>query len=155
MSESRQVLRHLLAALAYRTQKALREAPADFGEFRAGDEVRTPTELIRHMGTVLWYAHSLFSQGAPRPEPLPTLAEEVERFHRVLEDVARHLDAGTPISSGITELQLLQGPFADALTHAGQLALLRRLAGSPISAESFVDADISVDRLGRENGAGR
>jgi len=79
----------------------------------------------------------------------------LERFHRVLEDVARHLDTGTPISSGITEHQLLQGPFADALTHAGQLALLRRLAGSPVPAESFVEADISADRLRPGNGVGR
>ena len=46
---------------------------------------------------------------------------------------------------------VLQGPFADAMTHAGQLAMLRRLAGSPIPPENFIVADISPDTWGRIN----
>ena len=46
MSVERTMLRHLLAALAYRTQKALRDAPEGFADFRAGQDVRTPAELV-------------------------------------------------------------------------------------------------------------
>jgi hypothetical protein len=74
--------------------------------------------------------------------------DEVVRFHSPLEDLAAHLRAGTPLR-GAEEEQLLQGPFADAMTHAGQLAMLRRLAGTPIAPENFVYADIRADRLGR------
>ena len=69
MDEKRGLLRHFLAALAYRTQKALREAPAGFGDFRAADGVRTPAELIRHMTSVLGYARTFFVGGQYRPYP--------------------------------------------------------------------------------------
>src|ERR1043165_9743481 len=98
MDERRNLLRHFLAALAYRTQKALRDAPEGFGDFRAGTEVRTPSELVRHMTSVLGYARTFFVGGLYRPEPLPSLDEEVARFHQMLEDLARHLASGTPFS---------------------------------------------------------
>jgi hypothetical protein len=74
---------------------------------------------------------------------------EVARFHGMIEDLAAHLDKGTPLR-GITEEQLLHGPFADAMTHAGQLALLRRLAGVPVPPENFIFAEIGGDRLGSD-----
>ncbi len=147
MDEKRALLRHFLAALAYRTQKALRGAPETFGAFEAGRQVRTPKELVRHMTSVLGYARTFFAGGAYRPEPLPDLGAEVARFHRMLGDLRRHLEADTPLR-GATPEQLLQGPFADAMTHAGQLALLRRLAGSPVPPENFVVAEIDPANLG-------
>ena len=141
------LLRHFLAALAYRTQKALRGAPASFATFRAGDQVRTPHELVRHMTSVLGYARTFFTGGKYRPEPLPSFDTEVSRFHETLADLAGYLQRGAPLH-GISHKQLLQGPFADAMTHAGQLALLRRLAGSPIPPENFVFANVSADNLG-------
>ena len=141
------LLRHFLAALAYRTQKALRGAPPSFAAFRAGDKVRTPHELVRHMTSVLGYARTFFTGGSYRPEPLPAFDAEVARFHEVLADLSAHLERGTPLP-GITPEQLLQGPFADAMTHAGQLALLRRLSGSPVPPENFVFARISAQNLG-------
>jgi hypothetical protein len=149
MSDKRVMLRHFLGALAYRTQKALRDAPVDFGEFRAGRDVRTPAELVRHMTSVLGYARTYFVGGRYRPEPLPSLAAEVERFHDMLTDVGAHLERGTELR-GIQPEQLLQGPFADAMTHAGQLAMLRRLAGAPVAPENFIVADISPERLGSD-----
>jgi hypothetical protein len=143
----RGLLRHFLAALAYRTQKALRGAPAGFADFRAGQDARTPRELVRHMASVLGYARTFFAGGVYRAEPLEAFEAEVERFHAVLADLAAHLGAGTPLRE-ITLEQLLQGPLADAMTHAGQLAMLRRLAGSPVASENFVFADVSPDRLG-------
>lgn len=149
MSDKRAMLRHFLAALAYRTQKALRDAPASFGEFRAGHDVRTPADLVRHMTSVLGYARTFFVGGRYRAEPLPSLAAEIERFHDMLTDVAAHLERGTELR-GIRPEQLLQGPFADAMTHAGQLAMLRRLAGAPVPPENFIFAEITPERLGHD-----
>jgi hypothetical protein len=148
MNDKQSLLRHFLAALAYRTQKALRDAPAEFDNFRAGHETRTPAELVRHMTSVLGYARTFFLGGQYRPELLPSLKEEVTRFHEMLEDLARHIEVGTPLLQGMSEERLLQGPFADAMTHAGQLAMLRRLAGVPVPPENFIVADIEPGRLG-------
>ena len=144
----RLLLRHFLAALAYRTQKALRDAGPDFPAFRAARHVRTPHELISHMDSVLGYSRTFFTGGAYRPPEL-LFADAVAHFHEVLADVARHLELGTELQ-GITCEILLQGPFSDAMTHAGQLALLRRLAGSPVPPENFIFAAISPTRLGPE-----
>jgi hypothetical protein len=151
--EKRQVLRHFLAALAYRTQKALRDAPPDFGSFRAAAGVRTPTELVCHMTSVLGYARTFFIGGHYRPELLPSLPAETERFHEMLVDLAGHLKSGTPLLLGMSPERLLQGPFADAMTHAGQLAILRRLAGGPVAPENFIVAEIDGDRCGPQQAA--
>jgi hypothetical protein len=148
MDETRQLLRHFLAALAYRTQKALRGAPPDFADFRAAAGLRTPVELLRHMTSVLGYARTYFVGGRYWPDALPSLAEETARFHEMLADIGRHLKAGTPLQQGMTAPRLLQGPFADALTHAGQLAMLRRLAGSPVPPENFIVAAVDTENPG-------
>ena len=150
MNDKRKLLRHFLAALAYRTQKALRDAPVEFGSFVVGEGVRSPAELVRHMTSVLGYARTFFIGGQYRPEPLPSITEEIIRFHEMIEDVAQHIEAGTPLLNGISEERLLQGPFSDAMTHAGQLAMLRRLAGDPVAPENFMFADIDSQRLGPE-----
>jgi len=148
MENKRKLLNHFLAALAYRTQKALRDAPDDFGSFRATEGVRTPAELVRHMTSVLGYARTHFIGGSYWPEPLESLQDEIDRFHEMLGLLAQHLRDGDPLSDGMTEERLLQGPFSDAMTHAGQLALLRRLAGAPVPPENFIVAEIKPDRLG-------
>ena len=149
MEDRRKLLNHFLAALAYRTQKALREAPEDFGSFRVNDGVRTPAELVRHMASVLGYARTYFVGGRYWPEPLNSFEEEIERFHEMLGLLAQHLRNGDALLEGMTEERLLQGPFSDAMTHAGQLALLRRLAGAPVPPENFIVAEIKEERLGR------
>jgi hypothetical protein len=53
----------------------------------------------------------------------------------------------------MSEERLLQGPFSDAMTHAGQLALLRRLAGAPVPPENFIVANIESNRLGPDQAA--
>jgi len=146
------MLRHFLAAIAYRTQKALRGAPAGFGDFRAGRDARTPAELVRHMTSVLGYARTYFTGGQFRPEPLPDLDAEIVRLHETIADVSARLERGEELR-GITPEQLLHGPFADAMTHVGQLALLRRLAGSPVPPENFIYADIRDDHLGPDQSA--
>jgi hypothetical protein len=143
----RELLRHFLAALAYRAQKALRGAPPAFASFDPGHGARPPKELVRHMTSVLGYARTFFIGGSYRPETLDTMDAEVARFHGMIADLATHLANGTPLRN-ISEEQLLHGPFADTMTHVGQLALLRRLAGVPVPPENFVFAEIGPDRLG-------
>ncbi len=148
MDDTRALFLHLLATIAYRARYALRGAPESFGSFRAGSEVSTPAELVRHMTSVLGYVRSCF-EGTERPriDPLPDLASEIARFHAMIEDVARHVRAGTE-PKGMTQEQILQGPFADALTHVGQLAMLRRLSGCPVQRESFIQAHVAPADLG-------
>jgi hypothetical protein len=146
----RALLGHFLAALAYRTQKALRDAPDGFGSFCVMEGVRTPAELVRHMTSVLGYARTHFIGGHYWPEALSSFDEEIVRFHEMLGTLAQHLRNGDVLLDGMTEERLLQGPFSDAMTHAGQLALLRRLAGAPVPPENFIVAEIHPDRLGRD-----
>lgn len=147
--DQRQLLRHFLAALAYRTQKAVRDAPDNFESFDAGSGVRTPMELVRHMSGVIGYATTFFVGGVYRPEPLATLRAELERFHDVLARLSAQIESGAE-PTGLTAEQLLQGPLSDAMTHAGQLAMLRRMAGSPVASENFIFAEITADRLGSD-----
>ena len=152
MSEKREMLRHFLAALAYRTQKAIRGADAGFAAFDAGNGVRTPHELICHMRSVLGYARTFFIGGEyPRPHP-EEWDKDVHRFHAMLEDLSSRLAAGDEMH-GLTEEQLLQGPFADAMTHAGQLAMLRRMYGEPVQSENFIFAEVSTENLSKDQAA--
>jgi hypothetical protein len=147
MDDKRVMLKHFLGALAYRTQKALRDAPPEFAEFRAAAKVRTPHELILHMDSVLGYARTHFIGGSYQTPALPGFDAAVLHFHGILADLAQHLVQGTEFQN-ITPEVLLQGPFSDAMTHAGQLAMLRRLVGSPVAPENFIFADISSENLG-------
>lgn len=147
MSESRRLLRHFLAALAYRTQKALRGAPPGFQDYRAGPTSRSPRELLWHMSGLMGYARTFFHGGTYAPPGLPSFEAEIDRFHGQLELLAR--DLGDPsLTCALTDAQLLQGPLADAMTHVGQLALLRRLAGEPVPSENFIHANVSPANLG-------
>ncbi len=149
MSEKRDMLRHFLAALAYRTQKAIRGADGGFASFDAGNGVRTPHELICHMRSVLGYARTYFIGGEyPRPKP-EDWNKDVEAFHAMLEDLSTRLAAAEKMH-GLTEEQLLQGPCADAMTHAGQLAMLRRMYGEPVASENFVFAEVSAENVSKD-----
>lgn len=146
MTESRRLLQHFLAALAYRTQKALRDAPDDFAEFRAGPTARTPFELVWHMTGLIGYARTMLRGGEFEPPRLPTFADEIARFHATLEAL-RDDFADATLTARIRDEQFLQGPLADAMTHVGQLAMLRRLHGAPVPSENFIFATVSADNL--------
>jgi hypothetical protein len=149
VNESRRLLQHFVAAIAYRAQKALRDAPAGFADFRAGPNVRTPHELLWHMTRVIGYARTTLRGGEFKPPAEPTFEAEIARFHATL--AALHADFADPgLTAAITDEQFLQGPLADVMTHAGQLAMLRRLAGSPIPPEDFIFADVRTDRVGSD-----
>jgi hypothetical protein len=147
VDEKRRLLRHFLASLAYRTQKALRDAPPGFAAFRAARGVRTPHQIVWHMTNVLGYARTFLIGGTWRPPMRQDFSEEVLRFHEVMMDLSHHFEAGTPFR-GTTPENVLQGPFSDAMTHVGQLAMMRRLYGSPVPPENFIVADIDPTHLG-------
>ncbi len=141
------MLLHFIAALAYRTQKAVRGAPEDFGDMTVGNKVRSPKDLVCHMTSVIGYAATFFTGGTYRPESLPTLNDEIERFHSKLEALAGHIKNGDAMLDIMNEERMLQGPLADAMTHAGQLAMLRRIHGSPVPPENFIFAEIDTANL--------
>jgi hypothetical protein len=146
---TRQLLRHTLATVAYRGSKALRGAPDHFGTFHIGDKTRTPAQILAHMGDLLDWALSIAhgNQAWHDSAPLPWKAE-VERFFTAIQKFDDYLASSQPIHSSAEGL--FQGPVADALNHIGQIAMLRRLAGSPIMGENYLKADIAAGRVGLE-----
>ncbi len=146
---NRQFLRHTLATIAYRAAKAERYAPPGFGDFKVGHGARTPVEILAHLGDLFDSALTM-AQGKPEQKKSRPLKwrQEVARFHASLEALDVYLASDDPL--GISAQKLFQGPIADALTHVGQIAMLRRLAEAPVRGESFDRADIVVGRLGTE-----
>jgi len=145
--EKIELLRHTVATLAYRGGKALRGAPAGFEAFHAGPATRTPAEILAHLGDLLDWALKL-AEGKHEWHSSPPLSWDagVERFFRALETLDAQLASGAPL--GITPEKLFQGPLADSLTHVGQIALLRRMAGAPVRGENYLRADIAAGRVG-------
>jgi len=150
MDEKRELLRHTLAALAYRTSRALDGAPDHFAGF-AGTG-RLPIQILAHMGDLFEWALSA-AIGQERWHVSQPLAwvEEQRRFFQSLQTFDSFLASDAPLHVPVE--RLLQGPVADALTHTGQLAMMRRLAGSPIHGENFVVAAIEVGRVGADQPA--
>jgi hypothetical protein len=143
----RAFLRHTLATLAYRAAKPLRDAPPGFAVFRAAPGTRTPVEILAHMGDLLDWALSI-AQGRERwrnSTPLDWDAE-VSRFFKALRAFDDCLAGEAPLS--VPAEKLFQGPIADALTHTGQLTMLRRLAGSPVRGENYYVARIESGGVG-------
>jgi hypothetical protein len=149
------LLRHAVATVAYRGGKAVRGAPDSFGSFRSGPETRTPVGILAHVGDLFDWALGL-ADGRHvwhDSEPLPW-DDEVARFFAALERfdarLARAQAAGNAEPLGHSPEKLFQGPVADALTHVGQLTLLRRLAGAAVKGENYFKADIAAGRVGAE-----
>ena len=151
---ARELLRHAIATVAYRGAKTLRGAPASFSEFSAGSSSRTAGQILAHIGDLFDWALSI-ARGEPQWQDSSPLAwaSEVSRFHRTIAAFDEYLASGLPLH-GPAE-QLFQGPVADALSHVGQLALLRRLAQAPIKGENYFKADIAAGRVGAEQSAPR
>lgn len=151
---ARQLLRHSVATVAYRSGKALRNAPDHFGTFHIGDKTRTPAQILAHVGDLFDWALSIAqgNQAWRDSAPLPWNAE-IERFFAAVKKFDDYLASSEPLRSSAEGL--FQGPVADALTHIGQIAMLRRLAGSPIKGENYFRAEIAVGRVGLEQSAPR
>lgn len=140
----RELLRHLLATIAYRASQSLVEAPGSLAEARASNTHRTAIEIVGHMADVLAWALSN-ARGAEEWVTLEgTWTEQVERFYCVLEELDAHLKE-KPVSC--SPCRLIQGPLADTLTHVGQLASLRRSCGSPVPPQNYFLAEIRVGEI--------
>ncbi len=149
---TRELLRHTLATLAYRGGKAVRHAPQGFAEFQAGEGVRTPGQILAHIGDLLDWALSI-AKGQRKwqdSKPLPW-EQEVERFFAALKTFDDFLASSEPAQA--TFAKLFQGPVADALTHVGQINILRRLARAPVRGESYYVAEIETGRVGADQAA--
>ena len=143
------MLRHTVATLAYRGGKTLRGAPADFNTFRAAPGTRLPGQILAHVCDLLDWALKL-ADGAHewREEPPQSWEQDTARFFAGLEALDQRLASGAPL--GYPAEKLFQGPIADALTHTGQIAMLRRMAGAPVRGENYFKADIAAGRVGAE-----
>lgn len=149
---ARELLRHTLATLAYRGGKALRGVVPEVAGFRAGATTRTPLEILSHINHLFdWALNLCDGQHVWRELAAAEWDEEVARFHRGLEAVDARLAAPAPL--GFPAEKIFQGPIADALTHVGQIALLRRLAGAPVRGENYFRAKIEAGRVGAEQAA--
>lgn len=142
------LLRHAVATLAYRGGKAIRDAPSSFAGFRASQTTRTPLQILAHIGDLLDWACVLARGEKTWTEATPqSWDHEVERFFDGLHRLDQQL-ASQPLQC--KPERLFQGPIADALTHVGQINLLRRIAGSAVKGENYFAADVSVGRVGSE-----
>ncbi len=150
----RELLRHILATLAYRGGKVLRDAPPSFASLRIGEKTRTPVEILAHIGDLLDWALCLAKGEHRWNDSTPQEWDrEVARFFESLARFDTLLVSDNPLAS--SPEKLFQGPIADALTHVGQIALLRRLGGVPVRAENYFRADIVSGRVGPEQSAPR
>ena len=143
------LLRHTVATLAYRAAKAVRGAPAAFGDFRASPSSRTPLQILTHMGDLFDWALTMTDWKAVWNDavPLPWDAE-IERFFAALARFDARLADGRPLANPPSKV--FAGPIADALTHTGQINFLRRLSGTPVKGESYFRADIETGRVGQD-----
>ena len=147
-------LRHTLATLAYRLGKVLRDTPASFADYPANGDERTAGRVLAHIGDLMDWALSMvrgktvWKDSTPLPWP-----DEVARFYAAVTA----LDAAIAAREfgGSTGELLFQGPIADALTHTGQLAMMRRLAGIKMKGENYYKAEITAGRVGADQAAPR
>ena len=150
----RRFLRHCLATLAYRGAKALRGAPEGFSDFPLPGAARSPGEILAHMVDLLDWALSMargkeeWSNAKPGPWD-----QDIARFFRAALAFDAYLASDAPLHAPAE--RLFQGPVADALTHVGQIATRRRLAGAPVRGENYFRADIVAGRVGPDQSAPR
>lgn len=147
----RYMLRHTLATLAYRAEKVLRDAPPAFATLAIGDSTRNPVQILAHIGDLLdwglWLARGEHRWVDSEPQPW---GAEVERFWTSLAAFDAYLASDAPL--GRAPERLFQGPIADALTHVGQIAMLRRIGGAPVRGENYAKAEIHAGEPPRRDG---
>ncbi|CAG1011955.1 hypothetical protein ANAEL_04307 [Anaerolineales bacterium] len=150
MDDQRELIRHFIAALSYRLKRAAAGAPEDFGEFKQGDG-RKPVEILHHINDMLRFANGRFRAQATQMIAKGTWADELNIFKQQLADLDNALLElplkGVLNGKPMTLEHLIQGPLCDCMTHLGQIALLRRLAGSPVAVENYLRAEIHPGRF--------
>jgi hypothetical protein len=150
----RHLLRHTLATIAYRASRVVLDPPAGYADFHAGSTTRTPRQIVAHIGDLMDWGLSHVQGGHAwhMSVPLPW-ADEVSRMFTAIERLDTYLATDAPLEWSAN--RLIQAPLADALTHVGQLVMLRRLAGAPVRGEHYGEADIVVGRVGLDQPAPR
>src|SRR6185503_11275813 len=150
----RELLRHILATLAYRGGKAISNAPDHFATFRVYETTRTPAEILAHIGDLLdWALRTVQGEQIYKRSPPLPWEEESARFFAALKALDSYLASNNPL--GCPPEKLFQGPVADALTHVGQLTLLRRMAGAPVRGENYFAAEIEAGRVSADQSTKR
>jgi hypothetical protein len=145
----RELLRHLVATLAYRGQVAISDAPESFAAFKIGETLRTPGEILAHIGDLLEGSVYLMKGELVRLNSVPLpWNEEAARFFTAAKKFDSYLASDAPLNQPVEKI--VQGPVSDALTHVSQIIMLRRAAGSPIRAESYFTAEIVPGEIGKE-----
>lgn len=150
----RQMLRHTLATLAYRGGKTIANAPEGFATFSTNEKTRTPAQILAHICDLLDWGYNLAAgkDAGQNTKPLPW-DEQVARFFSELEKFDSYLASDEPLGAPVEKL--FQGPIADALTHVGQISMLRRMANSPVRGENYYKAEIVAGRVGAEQSTER
>jgi hypothetical protein len=148
-NSNREIYRHIVATLVYRVSKTLRDAPEHFATFQINSKSRTSIEILAHIGDLFDWALSMAKGKGIWHESVPNDWEkEVARFYKSVKQFDTYLANGSVIACPAEKL--FQGPLADAFTHVGQLAMMRRIAGVPIKGENYFVADIAIGRVGAE-----
>jgi hypothetical protein len=154
VSDSRTLLRHTLATVAYRGAKAIRNTEPGFADYGSPESKRTPAKILAHIGDLMDWALAMSEGRRDYHESSPLAWEkECERFFTAVKKFDDYLASENPLHAPAEKL--FQGPIADALTHIGQLAMLRRMARVPIKGENYYVAEIAVGRVGADQAAPR
>ncbi|MGD0589195.1 MAG: hypothetical protein ABSA44_00175 [Bacteroidota bacterium] len=149
IDSQREIVRHTIATMVYRGAKTLRGAPLDFEKFRINPQSRTPVEIVAHIGDLFDWALTIAKgHGVWHDSPPQAWDREVARFYASVKEFDTYLAGDSTITCPLEKL--IQGPIADAITHVGQLAMLRHLFGAPIRGENYFLADIAAGRVGPE-----
>jgi hypothetical protein len=145
----RELLRHLVATLVFRGGLAVFDAPEKFAVFQIDENIRTPAQILAHIGDLLqgslylMKGELVYLNSAPLP-----WHEEVTRFFSAAKEFDSYLASDVPLAQPIEKIT--QGPIADALTHVGQIVMLRRAAGVPVRAASYFTVEIEPGVIDRE-----
>jgi len=153
-SEKRDLLRHTVATLAYRAEKALRDAPADFAAMRLSPSSRSALEIVSHLGDLMeWGERMARGEYLWEAHPAGEWGAACDRFFHSVNALDRAIGQGS-LDKYPVEM-IFQGPVADALTHVGQLSIMRGVAGAAVRPESYAKAEIQAGRVGREQSSVR
>ena len=149
MDEKRALLRHMVATVAYRGGKAVRNAPPEFASFSGDGSARTAVKILAHIGDLYDWALTQAKGAEAWNDSTPLEWDrEVERFFAAVQRFDDYLASDVPLAA--TPEKIFQGAIADSLTHVGQIAILRRLGGARMKSENYSRADIVAGRVGPE-----
>ena len=149
LDSKREVLRHMVATVAFRGGVAIRDAPENFARFQAHETTRTPAEILAHIGDLLEGSLHLLKGEMVflTSTPLPW-QDEIKRFFSAVKNLDSFLATDAPLALPVEKL--VQGPVGDALTHVGQIVMLRRMSGNPIRPEPYFTAEIIAGEVNEE-----